>query len=72
MAYIVLNVLLCFFVFVSSLHHYFFGANLPFSLFFVVVTRGIPLRKKLTLKLPRIALSMDDITVEDSHLVVRV
>jgi len=66
----VLNVLLCFFCFLSSLHHNFFGVNLPFSslvvvVVVVVVILAILLRKKLTLKLSSITFSMDDLTVED-------
>ena len=66
-----LNVLLCFFCFLSSLHHNFFGVNLPFSslvvvvVVVVVVILAILLRKKLTLKLSSITFSMDDLTVED-------
>jgi len=68
--------LLCFFVFylLSIIFSVliFLPLSLSLSLFVVVVALGILLRKKLTLKLSSIAFSMDDLTVEDSHLVVRV
>jgi hypothetical protein len=48
-----------------------FLLSLSLSLFVVVVALGMLLWKKLTLKLSSTAFSMDDLTVEDSHLVVR-
>ena len=65
-----LNMLLCFFAF-HLLSIIFSVLIFLFSLSLFVVL-GILLRKKLTLKLSSIAFSMDNLTVEDSHPVVRV
>jgi len=70
MAYKVLNVLSCFFVF-YCLSIIIFSVLIFLSLSFsLVIALGIHLREKLTLKLSIIAFSMDDLKAEDSHLLL--